>query len=358
MKKYLFLTLLVLFTFLSAHSQTSYAGIPGCVAHWNFTSNGIFSSLPDVSGNGNDGSIYNVTAVAGFKGIANKAGKFNGYSSYALVPDNSNLNPSTITVIALIKFDSFNSNTCQGNNIMYKGYDHSTSTNWEFFSTDNNYDQSCFAYTPTKQLLNFRTGATSPSTYSLYDTEYIVPGQWYFMAAEIDSSNTVTLYQVPFNTSAPPNTSVLPPVAVINNGGGLPQNNYNLFIGKTQNPPYPYWVNGVYDDLAIFNRALSNYEIRNLVKYLWGTTAKPGNTTGINSLDGEDDFNVLCYNKTVHIIDPYNTYKEAHIFDMEGRQLLSSSSKDINVDYVQPQILIVQCVFSNNQRIFKKVALQ
>src|SRR5947207_15595571 len=36
---------------------------------------------------------------------------------------------------------------------------------------------------------------------------------------------------------------------------------YDLFLGRLSDPQFPYWFNGVMDEVRIYNRALKQYEI-------------------------------------------------------------------------------------------------
>lgn len=62
MRKIILLILLITPHILEG--QTIYpSGVSDCIARWNFSSSGTITSLPDVSGNGNNGTANNLTAT-------------------------------------------------------------------------------------------------------------------------------------------------------------------------------------------------------------------------------------------------------------------------------------------------------
>ncbi len=75
----------------------------GLVAYWNFDE-GSGDVLHDVSGNGNDGTIYGATWVDGIKG---KALNFNGEDNYVKIPNSPSLNPRNATFEAFVYINSY-----------------------------------------------------------------------------------------------------------------------------------------------------------------------------------------------------------------------------------------------------------
>ena len=68
-------------------------------------------------------------------------------------------------------------------------------------------------------------------------------------------------------------------------------NAYDLLLGKWNTPSYPYWFNGVLDDVRIYNRALTRNEVKQLYNSsptptIKGTVFVDGNANGI--FDGND----------------------------------------------------------------------
>ena len=65
--KAIILSFLILGT-IQTTAQTTYpSGVTGCIARWDFTNTGVVTSLPDVSGNGHNGTAYVLTTAPGFR---------------------------------------------------------------------------------------------------------------------------------------------------------------------------------------------------------------------------------------------------------------------------------------------------
>ncbi len=90
----------------------------GLIAYFNF--NG--GNLNDSSGFNNNITFNSATKTTDRFGNANNAYLFNGTSSYMTVKNNSSLNPSAITMFAILKVNDFYLGPCGGNQILSKGY--------------------------------------------------------------------------------------------------------------------------------------------------------------------------------------------------------------------------------------------
>jgi hypothetical protein len=73
----------------------------GLVAYYPFNGN-----AQDASGNGNNGTIHNLTSTNGNINTANSALYFNGSSGYALIPNNASLNPTNLSLSVWVKPDT------------------------------------------------------------------------------------------------------------------------------------------------------------------------------------------------------------------------------------------------------------
>lgn len=214
------------------------------LAHWTFDNGGA----ADVSGNSLNGIAANVTAVAGKSGLPNTALQFNGTNSTVDVPYNSMMNMSTLSIVAIVKPLGFNSGVCQGNFIIGRGMDWQASTNpYGITMTDNMNDNSCNTYTPgqTNFAANIPGSASSSAVWQ--HSPYINLNQWYCVAVTIDI-DTVKIYvdgilKVVTNYTPTPATSSYP--ISIGYSLGL------LSIG------YPYYFNGIIDDIELWNGVLS-----------------------------------------------------------------------------------------------------
>jgi hypothetical protein len=251
-----------------ATAQTIHpSGIANCIARYTFDcSDAGVGSLFDLSGNGHDATTVNsIGCSSGFR-PGSAAGNFNGLSSYAQVSSSSDLASSAITVVALIRFDGFYGGACQGNNIIYKGFDHSYEFDWALYTSDSPYDQSCSQLSPTKQQTNFITPNSATNT-SVPTGNYITNNQWYMMAASQKADGNKRVFQIKMD-SVTKATSIAPAFTGI--GPVITDKAYDMYIGKTINPPFPYYIKGDIDEIVIFDRALSDTEMYDLYSYFWG----------------------------------------------------------------------------------------
>jgi hypothetical protein len=256
------LAALLLFSTQSLIAQTKYPGnIPGCVARYNFTSTGTAPTLIDASSNNNSGTTYNLAPASGYRGIPNSAMKFDGLTSYAKVTHAANLSPQQVTQIALVKFDGFNSGSCQISQVLTKGVPYNAGV-YGMGISDNVYDNDCAGFDPTHQMRLDYVGATPPVT---PQSAPIQSGAWYFMVSSYDGV-TWKAYQTTADS-----TNLLgsiTPMMIVPNNSPLGYNAQDLFLGKANSTSYPYWFNGVMDEVALFNRVLTDQAIYKIYYFL------------------------------------------------------------------------------------------
>ena len=206
------------------------------VAHYNFSG----GAANDISGNGLNGTISGgVSATAGQAGFPNTALRFNGTSGMVTVPSNALLNLTTWTITAKVMFRGFYSGTCQGNRIVNRGTEYGN----DFYAlevTDNVFDGSCTVYTPAhEQFLGEAAGsASSPSSPSAT----INPNTWYCLTTTY-GNDTLACYI---------NGVLDYKIRWTNQYTGYPSS-APLYIGASPSVTYPYWFNGIMDDLEIWN---------------------------------------------------------------------------------------------------------
>ena len=207
-------------------SQTLYpSGVGGCISRWTFDlDESFYTQILDQSGNNNHGSNNTIGSVKGFNSITKQAGDFNGVSSFSEVMHTSILNPTNITTIALVKFDSFYNGNCQGNNIIYKGFNYNADLNWAMFIGET--DNDCSMMNPSNEKLAF----FSPNTiYTPPPNNFIQTNKWYFLATSFDGV-TIKHYQIEMD-SLNKATNILPNY-IINSSLPLGNGTYNIFIGN------------------------------------------------------------------------------------------------------------------------------
>jgi hypothetical protein len=222
----------------------------GLVAWYNF--NG--GTLKDSSGNNNHIVFNNATTTTDRFGRSGNAYLFNGTSSYMQVNNSTSLNLSNITMFAIVKVNGFYAGPCHGNQIFSKGY---TDDVYGYYAMRFNNLTSCDpALDSTHQYFGAAFGDNYPfgaAAQAGADTVYIKKDVWYKVAYTYDGFtsrfyvNGVLKKEIPKTVPFTATTS-------------------KLTIGRQENPSYPFWFNGVMDEIRIYNRALPQQAITTLNK--------------------------------------------------------------------------------------------
>jgi hypothetical protein len=234
---------------LTIRDTVCYDLMDGLVAWYNF--NG--GTLKDSSGKNNHINFNNATPTTDRFGKANNAYLFNGTSSYMTVPNSVSLNPSLISIQAIVKPNGFYTGPCHGNNILSKGWpDFATG----FYSMRIGTYQDCNAVTDTTKEIFAAGFGDNGNPYGSgagvgADTPKVHTGQWYNVIYTYDGTTSKIYINGKLKNSA---------VKSVSSTG----NNQDLFIGKHGDPPIPYWFNGVIDEIRIYNKALCEGEIKQL----------------------------------------------------------------------------------------------
>lgn len=220
----------------------------GLVAYYNFNN----SSLKDSSGNNNDIVFNNATLTTGRSGIPNSAFLFDGHSSYMKVLNSPSLNPNKITLMATVKVKGFYDGTCHANQILGKGFPDQVNGFYAVRFLDIYND----CYQPVNVNTEFFAGAygDQPSgniSSASADTSFIQTERWYNVIYTYDG-NESRIYVDGNLKGVEQKTAVFTP------------NTQDLFIGRHENPEFPYWFNGVIDEIRIYDRALCACEISKL----------------------------------------------------------------------------------------------
>lgn len=353
MKKLFYAVFLILCIAKQLDAQTIYpCGVSGCIARWTFDTTDVtmLDTLPDLSGNNNHGSVTDIASVAGFRNKLGAAGGFNGTSSFAEVLNKSILNPTNLTILSLVKIDSFNNSNCQGNQILSKGYPYFTSGNYGQGLGDNFYDGSCSIFSPDHTQMITQCGT---SNFSASPGSYVDTNKWYFFASVI-TSNEIRQYQVEMDSliKAPSITPINTLTASINVG----TNTQNITIGKHLNPLFQYYINGKIDEVILFERALSTSEIYSIYEYLWGW---PTQTFDFNQFNSSPV--ITCINNVINITSSIK-YKSIVITDNLGQIVIKKDEITNQSTFTLPelsrQILFVKLTDLNGNTFSKKILSQ
>ncbi|MBS1563125.1 MAG: LamG domain-containing protein [Bacteroidetes bacterium] len=217
----------------------------GLVAYYTFTN----GSLKDSSGYGNDIITNSATKTGDRFGTANNAYLFDGASSFMQVKNSTSLNPqSAISLVAMVKLNGFNAGAYHGNEILGKG----NADNINGFYTLRGQDGlSSGAPDPTKEFFSGYYGDNGNGSYANADTSIIKLGQWYTIIFTYDGYESRIYLNGALKNIMLKKTPFTP-------------NSNDLFIGRHESATYPYFLNGVIDEVRIYNRALNDVDIRQL----------------------------------------------------------------------------------------------
>lgn len=226
----------------------------GLIAYYNFNN----GTLNDSSGNNNHIFFNNANKTTDRFGNANNAYLFNGTSNYMEVANSASLNPKeAITMSAFVKVNGFYAGQCKGNQIFGKTSSYSDYVKGAYALRFTHADFVC--ETPldiTNEV--FHAGYGDRDSYpeknsgGWADPQRVQTAKWYHVV--FTYADNVSKFFVDgklINTQPSPNWA-------------FTANTNNLFIGKNQGNDYPYWFNGIIDDIRIYDRALCDAEVKAL----------------------------------------------------------------------------------------------
>ena len=235
------LVYLLLMCSLQSFSQVNLNA--GLVAYYPFNGN-----ANDASGNGNNPIFNNATPTSDRFGNPNSAYSFNGTDNYIRIPNSSSLNSSNqISICAWVKVEGFYQGTCHGNNVVMKGNADYQTGNYKIRFDDSYFTngQNCSSSNPDVNHETFFGLNSSPSS----TAPFIQTGQWYSVVYTCDGVTAKTYVNCELTGSGPAN-------------GITFTNSDDLFLGSLDNAQFPYWFNGVMDEVRIYNRPINEDEIK------------------------------------------------------------------------------------------------
>ena len=220
----------------------------GLVAYYNFNN----GSLKDSSGYGNHITFNNATVTADRFGNAGNAYVFNGSSSYMRVTNNASISPDNITIHAIVKLNGFYPGPCHVNQILGKGSPDNTNGIYTLRFSD--YAANCSDPTDSAHeyfAAGFGNGTVPTTANAKADTVYAKKGTWYAITYTYNGLTAKIYINGVLKGSS---TATVP----------FTDNTNDLFIGRTEDAGFPYWFNGVIDEVRIYNRALPQAAIKAL----------------------------------------------------------------------------------------------
>jgi hypothetical protein len=233
----------------SGHAQNlpSYVPANGLVGWWPFNGN-----ANDESGNGNNGTVNGATLTADRFGNAGKAYGFDGINDFIEVNNSPTLSPTLISISLWVNPAGYYLNGVDdANYIVGKG-------------PDFNQGHYSLHYKTISKKARPSLGPGSSGLYVNSNSDITV-NNWRHILSTWDGNEMKIYIDGSLENS------------ITNSGFVLGTNSDNLFFGSmAANSTWPYWLNGKIDDIAIYNRALTQQEITALYQ--------GGNTTA-NCLD-------------------------------------------------------------------------
>ncbi|MFC4261713.1 PKD domain-containing protein [Ferruginibacter yonginensis] len=220
----------------------------GLIAYYPFNGN-----AKDETGNNNNAVFNNATLTSDKNGNAKSAYSFNGKNQYIRINNSSSLKNMTtqITISCNVKVNGFYKGKCHWNRIINKGSDYASGNYWLGFCDDAFSKSACVENIPDETHQTFHGSSFFEDWGSGKANAFVKTGIWYTVTYTCDGIYNKLYVDCQLIDSWKATTN-----GVINNE--------DLFFGKLDNPQYPYWFNGVLDDVRIYNRALSSNEILEL----------------------------------------------------------------------------------------------
>lgn len=220
------------------------------VAYYNF--NG--GNLNDSSGNNNHIIFNNASPTTDRFGKPNNAYKFDGASNFMRVRNSSSLNPKLISLVAMVKFNGFYRGPCHANQILKKGFQDQENGIYGLRAGIFGVPCNSLSIDTTKEQIHGYYGNTQFASIAAVDTtDYVRPDKWMIVVFTYDGKQAKLYVDGKLKRTV---DGMVPFTA----------NGFDMFIGRAENPSYPYWFNGVIDEIRIYKKALCQEEVSELGK--------------------------------------------------------------------------------------------
>ena len=171
-----------------------------------------------------------------------------------MVPNDLSLNPTNITLFAIIKVNGFYQGTCHANQILGKGSPDNVQGYYTLRFTDSTH--TCTGPPNTNIEIfygEFGNNVPQGSDAGAATHDVVKTGQWYKLAFTYDGKESRIYVNGILADKRQRKVA-------------FTANSQNLFIGKHEDPLYPYYFNGVIDEIRIYNHAICESGIKELSK--------------------------------------------------------------------------------------------
>ncbi len=329
----------LLFSSVQCFSQGNYR----LIAHWDFN-----GSANDVSGNGLNGTVTGATLVSGYSGVASTAYYFNGSGDHIDVPYNSLMNvDSSFAICTLIKPMGFYSGDAQGNFILTRAAEYANDY-YQIGYCDNAYDSSNSVFSPDHEV--FYSSIIGGYEPPWYPGNINVQIDTWYCAVIVYTGDSVSLYLDGSKIKSLATHKIYSPGT---DGIGI---GYNT----TRVSDFPYWINGIIDDIRLYNRSLSDAEV---VQYCDSAKMSPIAATSIIKPFTGGPPQITVYPNPAHnyvtIELPYsNGENVVQLFNAVGQMITeiktTNTVVNVNISNLPPGIFFAR-TSTAGQNIFRKI---
>lgn len=241
MKQLFFFTLIII---TSARLAAQIDLNKGLVLYLPFKGNTL-----DASPNANHAINYGATLTADQWGNPNSAYRFNGSSHYMRIQNTASLQcDNQITLCARVLVNGFYDGICYGNSIIDKGTPDYLEGDYHLRFATSISGGNCNVKDTLKQNFYGQFYNEIPSELVRNNPPYIKKGNWDCLIYVFDGVNVKMFVNGILRYSIVAKTTI-----------GV--NTQDVFLGRHDDLTYPYWFNGVMDEVRIYNRALNVLEI-------------------------------------------------------------------------------------------------
>ena len=228
---------LLLATNLMAQNVPNYVPTNGLVGYWPFNGN-----ANDESGNGNNGTVNGATLTPDRNGKANSAFSFDGKSNSIQVNNSNSLNPSQISISFWIYAKKNNVCVIEKGNVV-------NATEHGFSITHNDI---WHIQRGLKTSFSTSNCSNTESNYTWGKNDEISNNIWNMVTVSIDLSGNIKHYL---------NDKLIYTLSSGVSLGKCDSPSSTLRFGGPHWNSDPEWFDGFIDDIAIYNRALTEQEI-------------------------------------------------------------------------------------------------
>lgn len=283
----------------------------------------------DASPNANNATNFGATLTADQWGNPNSAYRFNGTSSYMRIANAASLQCDTqITLCARVLVNGFYNDICYGNSIIDKGTPDYLEGDYHLRFATSISGGDCNVKDTLKQNFYGQFYNEIPSEVIRNNPPYIKKGNWDCIIYVFDGVNAKMFVNGILRYTTVAKTTI-----------GV--NVQDVFLGRHDDLTYPYWFNGVMDEVRIYNRALNVPEIDSIC-------SKSNPQLAIREVKNEDMLLPVLSNpinnQLILGLEDRNMGGLLTIWDLSGRKLIQVAQlheKNVSVENLAAGIYLV-----------------